>query len=159
MRSICVKYINALLDYKVCVLPTFYFPVRIPDFCAKSRSLYAEVSMLLSKWLDFYSKFIFWVHTRVCHPVRLSSGGVVLCMQSVLRKSIVRGGFEWVRLHRCSRNDLGTIYLLLQLQSQNQPPVQILGLQGTWYSIYADQPGVRPCEPDFNPAVNPTFNL
>ena len=41
---------NALLDYNTCVCPVFLFLVLIPGFYAKSWSLYAKVSVLLSKW-------------------------------------------------------------------------------------------------------------
>ena len=44
---------NALLDYKICMLPEFSFPVQIPAFYAKSWSLHPEVSMLISKWPGF----------------------------------------------------------------------------------------------------------
>ena len=71
---------NALLNYKLCVCPAFLFPVQIPDFYAKSRSLYTKVSVLLSKWPDFYSRVLVWVRTRERHPFRpsLVVGGVAL---------------------------------------------------------------------------------
>ena len=49
---------NSLLDYKLCVCLVFSLPVQTPDFYAKSRSLYAEFFVLLSKWPDFYAKFL-----------------------------------------------------------------------------------------------------
>ena len=63
-------YKNALLDYKLCVCPVFSFPVQIPAFYAKSRSLYDKVSVLLSKLPGFYVKFLIWVSTHERCPVR-----------------------------------------------------------------------------------------
>ena len=40
----------------MCVLPAFSFTILIADFYAKSWSLYADVSMVPSKWSAFYSK-------------------------------------------------------------------------------------------------------
>ena len=117
--------------------------------------------MLLSKWPSFYSVFLVWVHTFECRPVQLSwgGGGVVLRAQSALRKTVERGIFEWLRLRRCVRNDLGVRYLLRQAQSQIPLPVRIPGLQGTWYPSYEDRPGVRPRNCYCNPTINPNFNV
>ena len=52
------------------MLPAFLFPVQIPDFYVDSRSLYAQVSLLLSKWPDFYPKVLVWVRTSERRPVR-----------------------------------------------------------------------------------------
>ena len=65
-------YKNALLGYELCVLPAFSFTVQIPAFYAKYQSLYAKVSILLYKWLAFYSYFPVWVHTREHRPIRPS---------------------------------------------------------------------------------------
>ena len=54
------------LDYKLCVCTAFSFSVRIPSY-AESRSLYAEVSMLLSKWPDINAEVLVWVRTRAHH--------------------------------------------------------------------------------------------
>ena len=52
-----IHYRNALLDYKLCVLPVFSFTVRIP-FYTKSWSFNAEFSVILSKWNTLYSKIL-----------------------------------------------------------------------------------------------------
>ena len=62
----------------------FLFPSQIPHFNAKSRSLYAEVSVLLSKWPAFNSKILVWVCIRERRPVRLLWGvGVVARVKRV----------------------------------------------------------------------------
>ena len=62
----------------MCVFHIF-FPVQIPTFNAKYWSLYAGVSVLLSKWPGFYAEFIVWVRTCDHRPVRLLwEVGVVL---------------------------------------------------------------------------------
>ena len=142
-------------------MPTFSFPVQIPDFYAKYWSLYAKVSVLLSKWPTFYSKFLVWPHTREHRPVWPSWGGrgVVLHARSALHEYSGRGGFEWVSLRRCEWNDIGARYLLRQTQSQTWPPVWISGPQGTWHPSSAEHPGLRSCNSDCNPAVKPTFHF
>ena len=57
-------YINVLLDYNPCVCPKFLFLVRIKKNYTKSWSLYVEVSVLLSKWPDFYAKVLDWILTH-----------------------------------------------------------------------------------------------
>ena len=61
-----------IISYVFC--PAFSFLVQIPAFYAKSQSLYAEVSVLLSKWSAFYSEFIVWLSTCDCRTVRLPWG-------------------------------------------------------------------------------------
>ena len=78
------------------------FPVQIPDFHAKSLSLYAKVYVLLSKLTDFTRKYSSgYVHMSnipsVCHV-----GWGVLCTQSALYETGLRGGLEWVSLRRCA---------------------------------------------------------
>ena len=60
---------SLLLDYKLCLLPAFSSPVQTLDFYAKSQSLYAEVSLLFSKWTGFYSNFPIWFCTRGRRPI------------------------------------------------------------------------------------------
>ena len=43
------------------MLPAFSFPVRIPDFYTKYRSLYSNFSVISSRWYSFYSKCPLWV--------------------------------------------------------------------------------------------------
>ena len=57
----------------------FYFPVWIPGFYAKSWSLYANVSVILSKWTSLYSQFIIWVCTFERRPIQ-PSGCVCVCV-------------------------------------------------------------------------------
>ena len=81
-------YENDLLDCKICVLSVFSFPVQIPAFYAKSCSLYAEFSMILSKGPGFHSVFPVWFRTCGHHPVQPPWMRVVLCTWSALRKYI-----------------------------------------------------------------------
>ena len=46
----------------------FLFPVQTPPFNTEYRSLYSEVSVLLSKWPAFYSKLRVWVLICECRP-------------------------------------------------------------------------------------------
>ena len=62
---------NTLLDYNPYVCHDFLFPFQIP---AEYRSLYSEVSMILSKCPAFYAKVLIWVRTCERRPIRLSWG-------------------------------------------------------------------------------------
>ena len=74
------------MDYKLCVCPVFSFPVQIPAFYYKYRSLYAKASVILSKCPGFYAKVPVWVRTRECHPVHLSWGvGILSRIKCVTR--------------------------------------------------------------------------
>ena len=53
----------------------FLFTVRIPALYAKSRSLYADFFMFLSKQSSFYSDFILLVCTLDISPVHPWGGG------------------------------------------------------------------------------------
>ena len=49
------KYNTVLLDFMLCGCRLqLFFPVRIPDFYAKSQSLYDDVFVLFSKWPFFF---------------------------------------------------------------------------------------------------------
>ena len=91
-----------LLDYKLCVCTMFLFLDQIPAFYVKSWSLFAEISLLLSKLIDFYAGVLIWVYTCEQRPVRLSWGLEVLQTQTTLLKTGGMVGFEWVRLRRCA---------------------------------------------------------
>ena len=142
------------------VLPAFSFPVRFPDFYVESWSLYAEVSVLLSKWRAFYSEITVWVRTHERHPVRPPEGeGFLFRVRSALHKTRGRGGFGWVSLRSCAQCELCAKYLLRQTQSQTRRSVRFPGLQGTWYLRSVDHLGLRPHDRDFDPSVNPNFNV
>ena len=64
----------------MCVLPEFLFPVKIPAFYIKYRSLYADISVMPYKWYTFYFECPFWVYTCDCRPVWPYGGVVVLRM-------------------------------------------------------------------------------
>ena len=156
-------YKNALLDYMVCVLPVFYFPVWIPDFYSESRLICAKFSMLISKWTTFYSVFIVWVLTRGNFPTHPSlgggGGGVVLRAWSELHRTSGRFGLRCMRLCRCEQTYFGAIHLLYQAQPWTWLPLWLPGLQGTWYPSSAKHLGVRLCDRDYDPAINPNFNM
>ena len=67
------------MDYKICVCTAFFFHVQTPSFYAKFRLLYANVSVILSKWPGFYTKVLVWVCTCEWCPVRPSWGGCCVC--------------------------------------------------------------------------------
>ena len=108
--------------------------------------------MLPSKWSAFYSGFLFWVRTRELCNLRLLGGGGG-------HKNRGRGGFQLVSLRRCVRHDNGTRYLSRRVQAQTRRPFQFPCTQGTWDSSYVYHPGVRTCDRDCDPDVNPTFNM
>ena len=53
---------NALLDYKICVLPTFSFPVQIPDFYSECLCKY----FFLRKELKYVCNSIFDITNKIC---------------------------------------------------------------------------------------------
>ena len=56
-----------------------------PDFYAKSRSLYAKLSVLRSKWPDFYSKF----NVPVSAVPTIRCGGELWCLREPGCKNLV----------------------------------------------------------------------
>ena len=65
-------------------------------------------------------------------------------MQSALRKSSGRGGFEWVSLRRFAQNDFGARDLLRQPQYQTRLPVHIPVSKLTWDSNSVEILEVKP---------------
>ena len=99
------------------VLPAFSFPIQITYFYAKSWSLYADVSVIPSKWSDFQSEFTFWVHTRERCPIWPSGGGRrgggVLCCVREVRSEKLGGGVDsngWVCAGVCNATLSRDIY-------------------------------------------------
>ena len=58
-------------------------------FYFESRSFYAEVSVILSKWTSFYSKVLAWVLIRERCPVRPLWGVGRCCAHKVCCKKLV----------------------------------------------------------------------
>ena len=128
--------------------PAISFPVQIPDFYAKSRSLYANFSMFPSKWSSFVlqsSMILFNEFSPLIVSPSIRGGRC--------RKSRGMGGFEWVSSRRCVRCDFGVKYLLCQTHYQARCPLRFLVPQGTWVSISDMYPGLPPRECNFNQAV------
>ena len=77
------------MDYKICMLPLFLFSIQISDFYAKLLSLYAKISVLLSKWPAFYSRFLVWVCTCERRPFLTLYEVCVCCSRKVLSAKVV----------------------------------------------------------------------
>ena len=90
-----INYKNVILDYKPCVCPAFSLLVQTHDFYAKSCSLYAKVSLIFSKWPDFYAEVLVWVSTRerrsVCPSWVVVGGG---CCALKARCAKLGGGVD-----------------------------------------------------------------
>ena len=124
------------------------------------QSLYAPFQMKLFL-LQIYCLGAYpWAPSlpSVCLYVRPGWG--LCCTHKARCPNIVVGdGFEWVSLRRCSRNNLGTIFLFRQSQSRIWLPVRLLVPPGTWYPSSLEHLGVQPRNRDCDTDVNPTFNV
>ena len=142
----------------MCVARVFFF-ARIPYFYANYLSLYTKVYVLLFKWPTFYSKFLVRVLTCGHRPVCPPCVRILLWARSALRESNGRGEFKWVIWRRCAQNNLSARYLLRQSQYWTRIPVRLPGLQSSWYPNSTQHPGVWPCDYNWDPDINPTFNV
>ena len=135
------------------LLHAISLPVQIPDFYAKSRSLYADVSMLHSKWSSFFFTPLLWVHNLELRPVRPSAVGVGVA------NLYGGGGLKCVNFRRCAWCTFFSKNLLRQSQSRARCPLRFPGSQGTWISSSMEYPGLRPHNHNFNLAITPVCKV